>query len=186
MATRHQSGIKSRVRSPERPLDKGNGGVTIVYTSLVPANNNLNRTAHVLPQDRELCACTTLRELARRTTAIYDDAFEPLGMKVTQYGILARLDRLVHCNLGELANACGLDITSLSRALRPLVANGWIETGRGKDDRTKRYELTTRGKQVLRKGFALWNKAQRRLHEVIAPERIRTLRSLSESLKDSQ
>ena len=141
---------------------------------------------HVLPQDRELCACTTLRELARRTTAIYDDILEPLGMKITQYGVLARLDRLVHCNLGELAQTCNLDVTSLSRALRPLIANGWVKSGRGQDDRTKRYELTTRGKQVLRRAFALWSKAQGRLHEVIAPEGVRALRSLAEALKGSR
>ena len=146
----------------------------------------MKQTAHALPQDRELCACTTLRELARRTTAIYDDALEPVGLKITQYGVLARLDRLVHCNLGELAEICNLDITSLSRALRPLIASGWVKSGRGKDDRTKRYELTAQGKQVLRKAFTLWNKAQRRLHEVIAPEHIRALGNLSGALRGLQ
>lgn len=143
----------------------------------------MKQSAHALPQDRELCACTTLRELARRTTAIYDDVLEPVGLKITQYGVLARLDRLVHCNLGELAKACDLDVTSLSRALRPLIANGWVKSGRGKDDRTKRYELTAQGKQVLRKAFALWKKAQSRLHEIIAPEHIRAFASLSGLLK---
>jgi len=143
----------------------------------------MKRSAHVLPQDRELCACTTLRGLARRATAIYDELLEPLGLKQTQYSVLARLDRLVHCNLGELAKACDLDVTSLSRGLRPLIANGWVTSGRGKDDRTKRYELTAGGKQVLRKAFTLWKKAQSRLHQVIAPEHIRSLDSLSGILK---
>ena len=144
----------------------------------------MKSASQVLPQDRALCACTTLRELARGTTAMYDDVLQPVGMKITQYGVLARLDRLVHCNLGELARACSLDVTSLSRALRPLIANGWVKSGRGKDDRTKRYELTTRGKRVLPRAFALWNRAQSRLYEVIAPEHIRALRSLSEALRD--
>lgn len=143
----------------------------------------MKQPTHVLPQDRELCACTTLRGLARRATAIYDDVLEPVGMKQTQYSVLARLDRLVHCSLGELAEACDLDVTSLSRGLRPLIANGWVKRGRGKDDRTKRYELTAQGKQSVRKAFALWKKAQRRLHDVIVPEQIRTLASVSETLK---
>jgi len=106
-----------------------------------------------------------------------------VGLKQTQYSVLARLDRLVHCSLGELATACDLDVTSLSRGLRPLIANGWVKSGRGKDDRTKRFELTAQGKQVLRKAFALWEKAQSRVHQVIAPEHIRALESLSEILK---
>ena len=143
----------------------------------------MKQSTHALPQERELCACTTLRGLARRATAIYDDVLEPVGLKQTQYSVLARLDRLVHCSLGELAKACDLDVTSLSRGLRPLIANGWVKSGRGKDDRTKRYELTAQGKQVLRKAFALWKKAQNRLHEVIAPEDIQALESLSGLLK---
>jgi DNA-binding MarR family transcriptional regulator len=144
----------------------------------------MKHSTHVLPQDREICACTTLRELARRATAIYDDVLGPLGLKQTQYAVLARLDGLVQCSLGELADVCNLDVTSMSRGLRPLITNGWVKAGRGKDDRTKRYELTAQGKQVARKAFALWKKAQSRLHEVIPQEHIRTLKSLSGILKE--
>lgn len=143
----------------------------------------MKHPSHALPQDRELCACTTLRELARRATAMYDDVLEPLGLKITQYGYLARLDRLIQCNLGELAKACDLDVTSMSRALRPLIVNGWVKCGRGKDDRTNRYELTAEGKRLLQKAFALWKKAQIRLHEIIEPEQIRALKGLSEIFK---
>jgi DNA-binding MarR family transcriptional regulator len=114
---------------------------------------------------------------------MYDDVLEPLGLKLTQYGVLARLDRLIHCSLGELAEACDLDVTSMSRGLRPLIANGWVKAGRGKDDRTKRYELTAQGKQVLRKAFVLWKKAQLRMHKIIEPEHVRALKGLSGLLK---
>ena len=142
----------------------------------------MKQSTHVLPQDRELCACTTLRGLARRATAMYDDVLEPVGLKITQYMVLVRLDQLVRCSLGELATVCDLDVTSLSRGLRPLIANGWVKSGRGKDDRTKQYELTVQGKQVLRKAFALWTKAQNRMHKVIAAEHIRALKALSGTL----
>jgi DNA-binding MarR family transcriptional regulator len=151
----------------------------------VPTTTTKKQITHALPQDRGLCACTTLRGLARRATAIYDDLLEPVGLKQTQYTVLARLDRLVHCSLGELATACDLDVTSLSRGLRPLVTGGWVKSGPGKDDRTKRYELTTLGKQVLRKAFPLWKQAQSRVHDVIAPEHVRTLESLSGILKEA-
>ena len=145
----------------------------------MPVRKIVKATKHTLPQNRELCACTTLRELARRATAMYDDVLAPLGLKLTQYGYLARLDRLVQCSLGELAEACDLDVTSMSRGLRPLIASGWVKSGRGKDDRTKRYELTPQGKHVLQKAFALWKKAQIRMHGVIEPEQIRALKGLN-------
>lgn len=34
-------------------------------------------------------------------------------------------------SLGELAKVCDIDATSPSRALRPLIANGWVKYGRG-------------------------------------------------------
>lgn len=46
-----------------------------------------------------------------------------------------RLVRLVQCNLKELAKVCDIDATSLSRALRPLIANGWVKYGRGSSKR---------------------------------------------------
>ena len=71
----------------------------------------------------------------------------------------------------------------MSRGLRPLIANGWVKSGRGKDDRTKQYELTAHGKQVLRKAFELWKKAQIRMHKIIEPEHVRALKGLSGILK---
>ena len=143
----------------------------------------MKSSGHALPQDREPCACTTLRRLARHATAVYDSFLEPTGLKQTQYTVLARLDRLIHCSLVELAKACDLDVTSLSRGLRPLIDAGYIHAGRGKDDRTKRYELTARGKQVLRQAFSGWKKAQNRLHKVITPEQIQMLETLSSGVR---
>lgn len=143
----------------------------------------MTQSTPTLPQVRELCACSTLREFARRTTAMYYAFLEPVGLRQTQHMVLARLNRLGHGSLSELAKTCDLDVTSLSRGLRPLIAAGWVKSGRGKDDRTKRYELTAKGKQILRKAFVLWEKAQSRMHEVITPEHIRALKSLSETLK---
>lgn len=138
---------------------------------------------HALPQDREACACTTLRGLARRATAVYDRFLEPAGLMLTQYGVLARLDRLLVCNLSELAKACELDVTSLSRGLRSLINAGLVRCGKGKDDRTKRYELTAKGKQTLRRAFPLWKRAQKRVHGVIPPEQIEVLESLANALR---
>ena len=142
----------------------------------------LKSSEHALPQNREACVCSALRGLARRTTAIYDHSLAPTGLKQTQYAVLARLDRLVHCSLAELAKASDLDVTSLSRALRPLVNARLVNAGQGKDDRTKRYELTARGKRVLRKAYQLWLKAQTRVHGVITADHVRTIQNLSEML----
>lgn len=142
----------------------------------------LQTTGRALPQNREPCICTALRSLTRRTTAIYDRFLEPTGLTQPQYTVLARLDGLVHCSLGELAKVCDLDVTSLSRGLRPLIGAGLIRAGLGKDNRTKRYELTIRGKQVLRKAYRQWQKAQARVRSVVTAEHVQTIDRLSTML----
>lgn len=151
-----------------------NAYTTIVHTTKI--------TGHALPQDREPCLCTALRGLARRTTAIYDRFLEPTGLTQPQYAVLARLDRLVHCSLAELAKVCDLDVTSLSRGLRPLINAGLVRAGAGKDNRTKRYELTTRGKQVLRKAYREWQKAQVQVRAVVTTEHVQAFERLSKML----
>lgn len=39
------------------------------------------------------CHCQAVRQAAQRVTALYDAALAPLGIRVTQFGILARLGR---------------------------------------------------------------------------------------------
>lgn len=114
---------------------------------------------------------------------MYDTFLKPTGLKQTQYAVLARLDRLVHCSLVELATVCELDVTSLSRGLRPLIKAGFVSAGQGKDDRTKRYELTARGKSVLRTAYQLWLKAQTHMHGVMTAGDVHTIERLSKALR---
>jgi DNA-binding MarR family transcriptional regulator len=120
----------------------------------------MTEAGHVLPQDRERCVCTTLRTLARQTTAIYESYLKKTGLRQPQYGVLARLDRLTQCSLSELAEATELDITSASRSVRTLIKAGLIQGTQGRDGRTKSYRLSPHGKRTLREGFRLWKQAQ--------------------------
>jgi len=131
-----------------------------------------------------MCACSTLRGLARHVTAIYDDCLKPTRLKQTQFMVLARLDGLVQCSLAELAKVCDLDVTSLSRALSPFKTAGIIRVGAGKDARTKRIELTPHGKRLIQRAFPLWQQAQKVIHQVIPPEQVRALRRLSTALHE--
>ena len=127
-----------------------------------------------------MCAGIALRQLARNATAIYEEHLKPTGLKLTQYSVLAKLDRLAESSLVELADACKLDITSLSRAMRPLQRSGLIEVSSGKDDRTKCYRLSSKGRRTVARAFVLWQKAQDELHRMIAPEQMRALSEISD------
>ncbi len=61
----------------------------------------------VLPLDRPACACTVIRRAAREVTHLYDDALAPTGLRITQYSLLANLDRHGAIAMTDLANALG-------------------------------------------------------------------------------
>jgi DNA-binding MarR family transcriptional regulator len=125
------------------------------------------RVAPVLPLDREVCACTVLRRAARKVTHVYDDALAPAGLRITQYSLLANLDRHGAVAMTELAELLGMDRTTLTRNVGPLERDGLLalrSSGRG---RTKLVTLTDRGRRRLRDAFPYWLAAQERFGRVL-------------------
>ena len=53
-----------------------------------------------------------------------------------------------------------LDRTTLNRNLKPLEREGLIQSGHGKDLRTRKLELTPKGREILQQALPLWLDAQ--------------------------
>jgi DNA-binding MarR family transcriptional regulator len=140
------------------------------------ANGSKDRASHsaasisaapVLPLDRDACACAVLRRAARKATQLYDEALAPTGLRITQYSLLANLDRHGAVAMTELAEVLGMDRTTLTRNVGPLQRDGFLAlraTGHG---RTKLVTLTERGRRRLREAFPFWLAAQERLAHVL-------------------
>lgn len=120
-----------------------------------------------------------LRRLARHVTALYDEHLRSTGLKLTQYAVLARLHRLGNVSLVALARESDLDVTSMSRAIRPLVSSGLVHVGAGPDARTKAYALTEAGKQTYAVAHEQWERAEAALRAIISPAQRRELAELT-------
>jgi hypothetical protein len=59
------------------------------------------------------CNCLALRQAARHTSQIYDTHLALVGLRTTQYSILAKLKRLGPLSINELANSMVMDRTTL-------------------------------------------------------------------------
>lgn len=132
------------------------------------------------PQLNELCNAGAVRRASRRLTQFYDDALRPSGLRFTQYGLLAAIDRREAAppSLAELARAMVLDRSALGHNLRPLERDGLVALLEGQQDRReRRLVLTWQGKAKLREARGLWQLAQDRFHEVFGPDRAAALRA---------
>lgn len=112
------------------------------------------------------CACFNARQAARAITALYDEIMEPTGLKTTQFAILAAIRADEDMTMQKLAAGLGLDPSTMTRTLRPLLDEGLVEVLAGeRDRRVKRLALTRAGRHKLRDGVGRWQQAQTQLSE---------------------
>jgi DNA-binding MarR family transcriptional regulator len=108
------------------------------------------------------CNCLVLRQAARHVSQIYDGHLSAVGLKTSQYSILAKLNRLGPLSINELAKSMVMDRTTLGRAVRPLQRDKLLTIGAGDDGRTRRLKLTTTGQAKLKAAAMQWRDAQKK------------------------
>ncbi|WP_064742775.1 MarR family winged helix-turn-helix transcriptional regulator [Edaphobacter aggregans] len=116
------------------------------------------------------CTCATLRRATRALTLLYDEALRPTGLRSTQFTILQALSLAGPVNQKQLGHILAIDSTSLTRALEPILRQGWIERHRGEDRRQWSFTLSGPGKALFRRALPRWNRLQTRLQHQLGSE----------------
>jgi DNA-binding MarR family transcriptional regulator len=125
------------------------------------------------------CACFALRRAARGLTRFYDRQLRPSGLRATQFTLLAVLKNVGPQPLQALAELLGLERTTLTRNLQPLLSRELVTAQAGDDRRVRRLSVTPAGVQAAVAALPLWRKAQRQVGKLIAPATLSSLRALS-------
>lgn len=128
-----------------------------------------------------ICNATALRKASRRVSALYDEALKPIGLKTTQFAILAELGRrrADPPTMRALADALVMDRSGLGHTLRPLERDGYLGFRDDEADRRRRLVVLTRkGIDALAEGRALWRSAQDRFDAVYGAEEANALREV--------
>jgi DNA-binding MarR family transcriptional regulator len=111
------------------------------------------------------CIGFRLRKSSRLVTAFYDRRFRPTGIRVTQWPILSALRIGRRLSLRQLAEAVGVDASTLSRNVQPLVRDGYVSLDEATEDsrRQKFAALTSAGHAKWEEAFDVWQRAQAEL-----------------------
>ncbi|HKK07985.1 MAG TPA: MarR family transcriptional regulator [Gemmatimonadota bacterium] len=128
----------------------------------------------------EDCLCFRVRRVSRALTRLYDEALRPLEIQATQLTVLNAIALLEERNapMGELADVLAMDVTTLSRNLRPLRKAGLVRSERSEADRRVRLvKVTEEGRRTLERALPLWQEAHERVVEVLGPELAGELRT---------
>lgn len=107
------------------------------------------------------CAMQEIRRAAREVTRLYEEALRPVGLTASQFSILIALAQAETVNLSALADALGMDRTTLTRVLAPMERSGRVLTLTSpKDARARLLALTDSGRATLETAVPLWEAAQ--------------------------
>lgn len=108
----------------------------------------------------------------------YDAALADVGLKITQYSLLTHLVHLGDVSPGALARRMGLDASTLTRNLRPLLFAGLVALDAGADARSRRIALTDAGRARQGEAVARWKAAQTAVNDLLGVERVLALHDL--------
>jgi DNA-binding MarR family transcriptional regulator len=136
--------------------------------------------AQAVPAPARPYGCTNLklRQLMRRVARHYDAEVGKAGLKGTQYSLLSHVVKLGPIRPVDLAAVMGVDASTLSRNLKPLVAAGWLALAPGADGRSRLVEATDAGRDKRAEAQRRWRVAQERLNEALGPQRVVALHAL--------
>jgi DNA-binding MarR family transcriptional regulator len=148
----------------------------------MPLNGAKTTARRAADPARHACTCGSLRKASRRISQFYDAALAPVGIKSTQFSILAEVERgsvgrpLTMC---ELATAMVMDRSTLGHNLRPLERDDLLSLRLTATDRRKRHvALTRKGKATLQRARRLWRTAEGRFERIFGKRHAADLREV--------
>ena len=116
------------------------------------------------------CFCLASRQAARKITRLYDLYMQETGIRVTQFTILSQLMLRGELPIGKLAGILGMERTTLTRNLTPLEEQKWISIKAGDDPRARMIAITAQGRNVVRRSFPYWSKAQAHIGKLLGAD----------------
>lgn len=106
---------------------------------------------------RDHCLCLHTQRAARVLARRFDQAFRPFGLTNHQFSLMMALSAPRPAPLGLLAAMMGADRTTVTAALKPLIARGLAEDAPDPADRrVRRARLTDAGRELLAKAHPVW------------------------------
>ena len=114
------------------------------------------------------CTCFALRRAARNAARRYDAALRTVDITNGQYALLVAVAGLQPVGVQALGDRLGMDRTTVTAALKPLVRRGLVGVAVAEtDQRLRDVTLTAGGQAILAQAIPLWQAAQEAIERQI-------------------
>src|SRR5688500_13374412 len=132
------------------------------------------------------CTNIKLRQLMRRVAQLYDAEVGKTGLRGTQYSLLSYVAKLGPIRPVDLAREMKIDVSTLSRNLRPLIDAGWLTLDPGPDARSRLVNVTDAGREKRQEAQRRWRVAQEALNERLGAARVVALHALLDECQEDR
>jgi DNA-binding MarR family transcriptional regulator len=122
-----------------------------------------------------VCACFNLRRASRAVTRLFDEILGRGGLRSTQFVALVAIRLDGAPSLPRLARTLGVDRSTLTRSLAPLVKSDLVEITTAKPAQTASARLTAKGERALARCVPHWKEAQGRFEAKVGAGEWRAL-----------
>lgn len=119
----------------------------------------------------ESCPCFRARAASRRITRDYDEAFKSLGLKSTQFSLLAIIKGKAPSSITTMADKLAMERTSLIRTLELMESKGFISLAAEGYRRERKITMTAKGEEIFAKAIPLWRQMQQRFEQRIGTQK---------------
>src|SRR5271168_5356546 len=117
------------------------------------------------------CVLMRARLISRVLTAMYDEALRPFGIGSPQFALLVIIFGIQPATRAEIGRHHHQDRSTLTRNLKILLSEGWVEEVQGeRGGRRKPIVLTSAGKDLLANGAPAWRVAQARARALLGKD----------------
>jgi DNA-binding MarR family transcriptional regulator len=106
---------------------------------------------------------------------LYDEELRRIGLRTTQFSLLAYLSRVGEVRQSNLGELMLLEETTVSRNLRPLINAGWVAVRDGTDRREKLVTITAAGTETFKRALPVWVEAQTKMKSLLSDKLWKTL-----------
>ncbi|MBB01391.1 MAG: MarR family transcriptional regulator [Planctomyces sp.] len=126
------------------------------------------------------CFCGSLRRVERLLTRHYEEHVRPSGVSMGQLSLLMIVDKAGPISQQRLGDMLAMDKATLSRNLRAMLDQNFLEANPGDDRRTKQITITPAGREKKEEAAPLWQAAQEELKTQLGDDFTRFLDQLNE------
>jgi DNA-binding MarR family transcriptional regulator len=145
-------------------------------------NKRMTHGNDIIDQIAQECLLMRVRKLDRVLTGIYDAELRPFGLKASQTNLLVLVAKAGPIRRIEIGKRLRLDPSTLTRNLKIMLTNGWIqEIADGEDGRGLPVQITVQGRALLNQIGPSWRKAQTRTEKFLGAAGATLMRKLAEN-----